>query len=200
MEFLPLCTVIPSLLIPLSSPYKLIRERALDCLRALQDSCSSLHPAPSAEEEATPTSGVPPSLQLVQQLTRCWEEICSDHTHIVGLLRKLAVSCPLVPPPPPTPTRRKSKRLGAAAGSECSPSPSAGVGGGWLECVLMHVVSLGMPVFVQHQFLSVLREVDHIVSQLAVWMFTLCVCCLSDEGSVSASSDQHSCGQCRQKG
>lgn len=162
-------TVVPSLLIPLSSPYELIRERALECLAALQEACTSGHPLPN-QPPSTPTKTghtpfYPPTLQLVQEIMNSKVDLLADSTHINFLLSKLHSSASsLIPPMPATPSKRRSRRL--ATGSEVGVSSVDVVPGseGWLECVLTHIVSLGMPVYVQTQFLRVLDKVDHVVS------------------------------------
>lgn len=37
---------------------------------------------------------------------------------------------------------------------------------GWLDGVVLHVVGLGMPSYVQNQLLQILRRVDSIVSEM----------------------------------
>ncbi len=50
-----------------------------------------------------------------------------------------------------------------------SDEDGSGVGGasggaGWLECIITHVVSLGMPVYIQSHLVQVVNRVDHVVS------------------------------------
>lgn len=159
--------VIPSLLLPLASPHQLIRERALDCLQTLQEACSPLYPVPDPSHDNTLNSCPLPALQLVHDIMRCRPEIAVDSSYVLHILsRSCTPSMPLsssslAPPSPATPThgRRKSRRVELARGVR-----SVVGAAGWLECVLVHIVSLGMPAYVQHQFLQILQRVDHIVS------------------------------------
>ena len=176
--------MVPSLLIPLASPHRLIRERALDCLQALKEAChpsaqsSDLQddtqdtaqdttvPPPSQDPANTANSRHTSTLHLVHALLEFQIEIATDHTQINQILSKLyiadsaMISPSLVPPPTPS-KRRKSRRLEATEGGSGVRGPQ---GMDWLECVL-HTMSLGMPIFVQYQFLKVLGAVDHVVSR-----------------------------------
>ena len=94
-------------------------------------------------------------------------EVSMDPAHIQYILSKLQVtSASSLPPPPSTPRRSKRLERATTGGVACREGVEP-VAMSWLECMLMHVSSLGMPVYVQYQFLQVLSGVDHLVSQTA---------------------------------
>ena len=146
--------------------------KTLDTLQALQDACTSVYPSPNIQG---PEGGTTPSiLSLVHGITRCRLEISLDHTQInevLGRLHQLTLLPSLVPTPPPTPRKRRSKRLVNSNNSKTTP-PTTGVmnqhtpscGMNWLEGVVMHVVGLGMPIYMQNQMLRLLNKIDNIVS------------------------------------
>lgn len=154
----------PSLLIPLASPHKVVRDRALDCLQALQDACSPVYSIPPHSKKS-PVQTVPSALSLVQGITKVRLEVSLDPSQINDVLRKL-FDC-IVPDPPPTPSKRRSKRIaGTTTGGVATPTAAEGTGPPrtWLDGLVVHVVGLGMPCNVQNQVLRLLDRVDDTVS------------------------------------
>lgn len=152
--------MIPSLLIPLASPHKVVRENALDCLQALQEACKRSKVAKTL-----------PILSLVNGITSSRLELSLDPAQINYILGRLfdqsIHSTSVLPTPPPTPRRskRKAKTTPLTSGDRYDATPTWDLG--WLQFVVRHVVELGMPAYVQNQMLQLLDKVDDIVS---VWV------------------------------
>lgn len=87
----PLCTalcsaVIPSLLIPLHNPLKVLRNGAMDCLKVIHDAVDGL--SHSIHTEALTTA---PMLHLVIAIVQQSFDIASDPDYLPKILRKLFI-------------------------------------------------------------------------------------------------------------
>ena len=145
--------VVPSLLIPLMSSYKALREGALNCLDIIQQAIQS-------KETKQHLIGSSPFIYLLEKIVESKLELATDPSYLQQLFAGI-LSAESRSDVVETPSKRKRKRRSTAqkAFEEVAENKMKA-----LECLLMHVVNMGAPAYIQHTLLSALEHVEHMVS------------------------------------
>lgn len=145
--------VVPSLLIPIMSSHKTLREEGLDCVATIQEAIQSM----STKQV---TIGFSPLILLVEKITESKIELEKDPTYLQQLFGKM-LSAEIEHDASGSPTKRKrTKRSTVSFADEEVLQNKVQV----LECLMMHAISMGSPTYVQHMLLSALEYVEHTVS------------------------------------
>ena len=148
-------TVVPSLLVPLLSPYKEIRDGGLACFSLLQTAASSLDPVTLQD-----AMSANPLIYLVEAICRSRLEISTDPAILQQLLGKLFRSeiefrtDMLVTEGVLEQTPRKSKRR-----KEDNVGTKSAVLEVILQSLLLHVVTMHAPAHIQWVLLRALGDV-----------------------------------------
>ena len=158
-------TVVPSLLVPLMSPYKALRDGALSCLSVLQTSITDLDP--TALQEAYNTN---PLIHLIDTICKSKLEISTDPSSLQQLLWKLfKFETDFASRGGQSPGRRKSRR-------KVELKEKTAILEAILQSLLMHVVTMGASVHVQSVLLKMLVDVDHEVCVCVSVRVSVCRC------------------------
>ena len=145
--------VIPSLLIPIMSSHKTLREEALDCVTTIQEAIQSM------STKQFPI-GLSPLSLIVEKFTESKVKLETDPTHLRQLFGKM-LSAEINHDISGSPTKRKrKKRSTISLADEEVLQNKVQV----LECLMMHAIAMGSPTYVQHMLLSALEYVEHTVS------------------------------------
>ena len=145
--------VVPSLVIPIMSSHKTLREEALDCVTTIHEAIQSISTAQFP-------IGLSPLILLVEKITESKVELEKDPTYLPQLFGKM-LSDETKHESSASPTKRKrTKRSTVSLADEEVLQNKVQV----LECLLMHAIAMGSPMYVQHMLLSALEYVEHTVS------------------------------------
>lgn len=147
------CKVVPSLLIPLMSSHKPLREGALNCLAIIQQAIQS-------KTSKQPLIGSSPFIYLLEKIMESKLELVTDPSYLQQLFGGV-LSDERQNDVTETPSKRKRRRRMSGQSSEEKEVENRAKA---LECLLMHVVAMGAPAYVQHMLLSALEYVQHAVS------------------------------------
>jgi hypothetical protein len=130
------------------SSHKFLREGALICLDIIQQALQS-------RETKQHLVGSSPFIFLLEKMIESKLELATDPTYLQQLLAGI-LSAEGTSDVTETPTKRKRKRRSTAQKEEIAENKVKA-----LECILMHVVDMEAPAYVQHMLLSALEHVVH---------------------------------------
>ena len=136
------------------SPHKFLREGALNSL-------DIIHQALQSKETKQHLIGSSPFIFLLEKMIESKLELATDPAYLQQLLAGI-LSAEGASDMTETPSKRKRKRRSTAQEEAAENKVKA------LECLLMHVVDMGAPEYVQHMLLSALEHVVHKVCGVVV--------------------------------